>query len=589
MSSAYSSLLALAFSSFAVACSTTDTNVADLVLLNGNIITVDTDDNIAQAVAVEKGKILAVGSNRQIRRFVGDGTRRIDLNGLTATPGLLDAHAHFAGGGVDRLYVLDLSYPNVTSVTGVVEQVAAQVEQLDPGAWVQGRGWDEGKFEELRYIYASDLDSVTPDNPVWLTHTMGHYGVANSVALRMANITSDTPDPPGGTIDRDPDGKPTGVLKESAQRLVNRLVPMFSDEQWREGIKQLAQEFNKEGMTGVKEPGIGTRQWEAYRDVLLRGDLSVRVFVLWRSGRTVEAAEQLIERIESDAKPYVSTGDDHLISGGVKLYVDGSGGARTAWMHDEWNKDLDDVDEGNYGYPAMDPEILGAQFRLYHEAGLHVSSHSIGDRAIDWIVNQYAEALEATPTVGLRHGIIHANIPTDRAIDMMAELQHTYDAAYPEPSATFMWWIGDTYAGNFGPERAKRLNPFRTFRENGIRWAGGSDYNVTPFAARFGLWAAIARETLLGVYGSHPYGTEESVDIRTALRSYTIWSARQMFLEDKIGSIEVGKYADIAIWDKDLYSITTAEIKDIQCQMTLFNGRVVHQRPESSISFEGGG
>ncbi len=370
---------------------------------------------------------------------------------------------------------------------------------------------------------------------------------------------------------------------------MSRLIPRFTDEQWREGIKQLADEFNKEGMTGVKEPGISTRQWDAYRDVLTQGELSVRVFVLWRSGATVEAAEQLIERIQSDTKPYLSTGDDHLISGGVKLYVDGSGGARTAWMHDEWNKDLDAVDEGNYGYPAMDLGVLGEQLRLYHDAGLHLSAHAIGDRAIDWVVNSYVAALGARPILGLRHGIIHANIPSDTAIALIADLQQTYDAGYPEPSATFMWWIGDTYAGNFGPERARRLNPFRTFRDKGIRWAGGSDYNVTPFPARYGLWAAIVRETLLGVYGSNPYGTDESIDIRTVLRSYTIWSARQMFLEHKIGSIEVGKYADIAIWNKDLYGIAPEDIKDIECQMTLFNGRVVYRRPESRIWMEGAG
>jgi predicted amidohydrolase YtcJ len=166
----------------------------------------------------------------------------------------------------------------------------------------------------------------------------------------------------------------------------------------------------------------------------------------------------------------------------------------------------------------------------------------------------------------------------------MAELQRTYDAAYPEPSGTFMWWIGDTYAGNFGPERARRLNPFRTYREKGIRWAQGSDYYVTPFAARYGLWASMERETLLGVYGPHPFGIDESIDIATALRSYTIWSARQMFLEEKIGSIEVGKYADLAVWDKNLYEIPADEIKDVRCQMTLFNGRVVYRNPEAPLS-----
>ena len=193
------------------------------------------------------------------------------------------------------------------------------------------------------------------------------------------------------------------------------------------------------------------------------------------------------------------------------------------------------------------------------------------------MVDSYALALQRNPIPGLRHGIIHANIPTDHAIETMAGLQKTYDAGFPEPSSTFMWWIGDTYAGNFGPQRCLRLNPFHTFVSKGIRWAGGSDFDVTPFPARYGIWAAMARETLLGVYGASPYGNAEAVDVRTALRSYTIWAARQMFLEDKIGSIEVGKYADIAVWDRDPYRAPTAAIKDLKCQMTLFQGKVVYR------------
>jgi predicted amidohydrolase YtcJ len=413
---------------------------------------------------------------------------------------------------------------------------------------------------------------------------MGHYGTANSAALERAEITRDTPDPAGGTIDRDGGGEPTGVLKESAQGLVYGLIPPMDDEQVRAGIRDLAAAFNAEGMTAVKDPGIDQRDWDAYRDVLDEDALTVRVFALWSdegegSGPdSLEGSEKLAARIAPFSKPYESTGDDRLISGGVKLYMDGSGGARTAWLYDDWNRDRTEVDVGNHGYPAADPELLRRKIRLFHDAGLHVSVHAIGDRAIDWVVDSYAEALERNPRAGMRHGIIHANIPTDHAIDTMARLQADFDAAYPEPSATFMWWIGDTYAGNFGPERSLRLDPFATFLARGIRWAGGSDYSVTPFPARYGIWASVARQPLLGVYGGDPYGRAEAVDVRTALRSYTIWSARQMFMEDRIGSLEPGKYADIAVWDRDPYGVATAQLEDLECQMTLFNGRVVYER-----------
>ena len=554
-------------------------DVADLVLVGGRVITVDADDTIAEAVAVRGERIVAVGTTEEVERLAGPDTRHVDLAGRTVTPGLLDAHLHFANSGTRRLYTLDLSYPNVESVADVVGVVAEQASGLPPGEWVRGGGWDEGKFEELRYIYAADLDSVSRGHPVWLSHTMGHYGVANSTALELAGITAETPDPPGGTIDRAPDGTPTGVLKESAQGLVTRLIPPFSAEQRARGMRSLADELNAECMTGLKDPGVGPAAWRTYREVQASGDLTVRVFVLWSAELgAIEDVEAYADSLAGFTRPYEDTGDDRLIPGGVKLYIDGSGGARTAWLYEDWNRERENVDTGNRGYPTMDPDDLRDRFRAYHDAGLHVSIHSIGDRAIDWTLESFEEALEANPIQGLRHGIIHSNIPTDRALDAMARLQREWDAAYPEPSPGFTWWIGDTYAGNFGPERSRRLNPFRSYLERGIKWAAGSDYYVTPFPARYGLWASVARRPLLGVWGPQPFGTEESVDIRTALKSYTIWAAYQMFLEGEVGSVEVGKYADLAVWDRDMYEVPTDELEHLSCEMTVFNGEVVFER-----------
>lgn len=553
---------------------------ADLILVNGTVITVDADDRIAQGVAVRGNRIVAVGSTSDMERLAGPGTRRIDLRGRTVTPGLLDAHAHFSGGGGDRLFVIDVGYPDVKGVPDVQARVAAQATKLGKGRWVQGRGWDEGKLAERRLLTAQDLDAVSPENPVYLTQTTGHYGVANSAALRLAGITRDTPDPPNGTIDRYPDGTPTGVLKESAQGLVRRLIPPRAPREVEEGIREFAKAFNAEGMTGVKDPGISAATWEAYQRVKDDGQLTVRVFALWQGGRSVEGARRLIAERGAATRPYRSTGDDHVIAGGVKLYIDGSGGARTAWLRDDWNRDFTGADAGNRGYPASNPDTVRMLIRLYHDAGFHVSTHSIGDRGIDWTMDSYVEALRATPTRGLRHGIIHANIPSDRAIAQMAELQKSFDAGYPEPSATFTWWLGDTYAANFGPGRSRRLNPFATFKAKGITWANGSDYGVTPFPARYGIWSAVTRETLLGSHGD-PFGRAEAVDVRTALRATTIWAARQMFLEEKIGSIEVGKYADLAVWDRDPYRVASGDLKEMRCLMTLFDGRVVYQASES--------
>ena len=465
----------------------------------------------------------------------------------------------------------------------MAERLRQRVASVPAGSFIAGNGWDDGKLAERRLLSARDLDAASPANPVYLTHTTGHFGVANSAALALAHVTRDTPDPPNGTIDRYPDGTPTGVLKESAQGLVRRLIPPRSATQREAGMRDLAKGFNAEGMTSLKDPTVVPEAWESYKKVLAEGALTVRVFALWLGGRTEAGARQLIAERAATSRPYESTGDDRLVSGGVKLYIDGSGGARTAWLYDDWNKDYTGVDTGNRGYPASSPDTVRRLIKLFHDAGMHVSVHSIGDRGIDWVMDSYAEALTANPIKGLRHGIIHANIPTDHAIDVMAALQRDYDAGYPEPSATFTWWLGDAYSSNFGPTRSLRLNPFRTFLSKGVRWANGSDFGVTPFAARYGIWAAVAREPLLGAYAKDPFGRAESVDVHAALRAVTIWAAHQLFLESKIGSIEVGKYADLAVWDRDLYTVPTARIKDMQCQLTIFNGKIVYRAPRSQV------
>jgi predicted amidohydrolase YtcJ len=322
-----------------------------------------------------------------------------------------------------------------------------------------------------------------PVNPVWLTQTTNRYGVANTAALKLAGITRDTKDPPAGTIDRDSRGNPTGVLKESAQGLVASKVPPLTREQEKNGIIKIIQEFNREGMTAAKDPGIGQARWALYEELLREGKLTVRVCALW-------------------------------------------------------------------------------------------------------VVDSYAEALAAKPTKGLRHGLIHANTPTDHANDVMARLQRDYDAGYPEAQATFLWWIGDNYAGNLGPKRALRLKPFKTWVNKGIKWAGGSDYPVTPFPARHSLWASVTRTTLNGTHGSQPFGTSEAIDIRTALRAQSIWAAHQMFLDDRIGSLEVGKQADLAVWDRDLYTVPGGALKDLKAELTLVDGEVVFHDTGSPVTIK---
>ena len=566
------------------------TSAADLLLLHGRILTVDAKDSVAQAIAIRHGIIVKVGTDAEVLKLAGNthGLRIIDLKGHTATPGLIDTHAHIAGGGVDELYGIKLS--DTTSVAEIIARVKSKIATVKPGEWVTGAGWDEGKLTERRYVTAADLDAVSPDNPVWLTHTTGHYGVANSLALKLARITSTTHDPPAGTIDRDASGNPTGVLKEdSAMDPIKELIPAATLDQMRQGILYIQKVLLSEGMTAVKDPDILQIYWDAYKSLLDQGQLKERICVLWHAGSTVESAKEALAKFNSVPRLPVTLGDDHLLSCGVKIYMDGSGGARTGWMYDDWLRDArtpDVTSSGapNRGYPQTDPAVYQEMVRLFHKNGVPVGTHAVGDRAMDWIVDTYALVEKEDPHPGLRHSIIHANLPAPHVIDVMATLQKKYDAGYPEMQPGFMWWIGDIYASSYGPRRGQHLEPLNTLREKGVLWSGGSDYFVTPVAARYGLWASAARQTAKGTYGLHPFGVAEAVDMHTALRSYTAWGARQMFLENKIGSIEVGKKADIAIWDRDLYSISTDQIKDLKCVMTLIDGEVVYTAAESPVT-----
>ena len=557
--------------------------VADLLLVNGKIITMDAKDSIAEAVAIRDGKILAVGSNKEIRKLAGPRTRVLDLRGLTVTPGLIDTHCHFDE--TAELYDLELS--QVKNIREAAELVKNKVAQVKPGEWVIGTGWDESKLAELRYITAADLDRVSQDNPVWLQHTTGHYGVANSYALRLAKIGSATNNPPAGLIDRDPNGNVTGVLKEEpAMTMVTNLIPPHSHAQQKNGVRKMMEDFNREGMTAAKDPGIESERWDIYRELLNENKASVRIFALFLAGTTMDSAHSVLAKLQRQPKPPQSIGDGMLFAGGVKIFMDGSGGGRTAWVYDPWFKKGTELDGANTGYPALDPAVYQQMVKLFHGAGIHVSTHAVGDRAIDWVVDTYAETLKDNPKKGLRHGVIHCNIPSDHAIDTMLQLQKKFDSGYPETQPPFMWWIGDTYAGTFGPKRLARLMPYKTYQTKGVMWAGGSDFPVTPYPARYGLWSAVTRKTLRGVYGDQPFGTAESIDIHTALRAYTSWAARQIFLEDRIGSLEPGKDADLAVWDRDLYSVPADQLKDLKCEMTLLRGKEVYRAADAPIQAE---
>jgi predicted amidohydrolase YtcJ len=573
-------VLLLPFSTFCLAQTSQPATKADVVLIDGTILTVDGKDSIAEALAIRGDRIIAVGSKQQILALTDARTQILDLHGRTATPGLIDTHGHYQDGGVDQLYNIELT--DATSVAEIVRRVQARAATTKPGEWILGSGWDEGKLAENRYVYASDLDKVSPNNPVWLQNITGHYSAVNSYALRLAHITAESKDPPAGTIDRDKNGTITGVLKEQANVAMLALIPPPSIDHRKQGILKSIDDLHHEGMTSIKEIG-GPRTWTAYKELVAEGKLDARVCMLWRADNSLETAKATLAEIQKNPRPPQSLGDGKLVACGAKIFMDGSTAARTAWVYQPWHKNFTEVDQGNVGYPNMDPEVYRQMVRLFHQAGVNVGTHAIGDRAIDWVVDTYALVLKEKPTPGLRHTIIHAYLPTPHAISTMAQLQKQYDAGYPELQPGFLWFIGKTISASLGPDRVPRTMPLKTYLANGVRWGGGSDYYVTPLAARYGLWASIERETLAG---THPFGTSEEIDIHTALRSYTAWAAPLLFLEHEVGTLEPGKRADIAIWNSNLYTIPSEKLKDIKCEMTLFDGKIVYKDDHTLITTE---
>ena len=508
----------------------------------------------------------------------GRRTRVIDLHGRTATPGLIDTHGHYAEFGPRDLY--DIHLEDANSVAEIVRQLEARVKSAEPGEWIVGYGWEENRLAEHRVIHAADLDRVSPRNPVWFVNTTGHFATVNSYALRLAHIDDHTADPQNGTIDHDSSGHVTGVLKEAANSRVAAMVPRPTYQYIRNGILHEIEALHREGMTAIKD--IGTpATWEAYSQLHAAGNLNERVCMLWRAGSTLQSARAALAEIQhASPKPHHAD-DDRLLACGAKIFMDGSAIARTAWSYKPWYKSAIAVDGDNAGYPVTDPDVYRAQIRLFHQAGISVGTHAIGDRAIDWVVDTYAEDLARHPVQGLRDSIIHSYLPTPHAIETMAALERQYDTAYPEVQPPFLWWLGASIATSAGPQRLSSVMPLKSFAAHRIRWGGGSDYSVVPFAARYGLWASVLRQTK---EGTQPFGTAEAVDIHTALRSYTAWAARLLFLEDEIGTLEPGKRADVAVWDRDPYRVPPEQLKAMKCELTLLDGVVVYKAETTPVT-----
>lgn len=543
--------------------SLSEVGAADLLLLNGRIVTVDEGFSIAEAVAVRDGVIQAVGSTSDLEALRGDETEVVDLGGRMVLPGLIDSHIHVVGTG-QLISQINCRTPPMNSIADIVAAVEKEAAEAEPGDWIIGRGWDQAKLSEHRNPTRWDLDRVAPENPVWLTRTCGHIAVVNSVALELGGVSKDTAQPPGGNIVMDEAGVPTGLLEEGpAMNLVRRHIPPMSFDDAAEAIRSASQAFSEAGLTGVIDPGISSMVMRAYQRVADEGKLTVRVNMMLSGWGPDETVDESVERI-TNFPMTTGFGDDLLRFLGLKLLIDGGVGGRTALLREPYEGDPE-----NRGILTMSEEDLQKRVDAGNLTGMMVGVHCAGGGAMDIVLRAFEETDVKRPIKGRRYTLIHAYQPSEANFETCRRLGVVVAS---QPS--FLYYLGDSYHENVGDERSRWLKPHRAWIDNGVMVAAGTDSPVTPYLPFPSLWAAIARRT--EVRGTQ-MGTEQRVTREEAVRMYTINGAYLSFEEDVKGSIEVGKLADMIVIDRDILECPEDEIRDTRVLRTFLGGETVYE------------
>jgi len=534
---------------------------ADSLLRGGHIVTMNAARPVVSAMAIRDGNILAVGDEHDLDSCASAQTKTIELHGQTVLPGLIDVHTHSMewASGVLRDQ-LDVTYPNVHSVQEIVAMVRARAAKTPKGVWIVGAGWDDSKFAEHRYITRKDLDAVSPDNPVYLEHVSGHLAATNSAGLKLASVTRATADPSGGVIERDAAGEPTGILKDTAMDLADKLLPADPPDSPMRAAKLISESALELGLTTIHDIYISPEEIRGYQQALDRGWLKMRVQMAPRIG-SIEDAQKL-----ADMGVHTGFGNNHLKFGAAKMFADGGMGARTIAIYAPGVTG----EPNNLGVLRWKPEEMQRAHLIAARAGWNLETHAIGDRAIDEVLDSYANVIRELKPADPRYRIVHAGISTPAVQRRMKELHVLVDGNPP-----FVYWIGSWFE-KYGAERVRWSYPAKSYIENGIVEAAGSDLPVTPMSQWWGIWAAVARQELATGKVLAP---EERLTITEALRLYTLNGAYAGFEEKEKGSLEAGKFADFIVVDRDVLSVPTDQLKDVKVLETYVDGERVYLRP----------
>lgn len=530
---------------------------ATMVLKNGKVLTVDSTFSVAEAIAIDGNRILAVGSNADVDPWTAEGTRVIDLGGKTAVPGLVDSHIHMLSNAASQF---SLPFDDVTCIADMKRLIAAQAKKVAPGTWISGSsGWHHNQLAERRLPNRHDIDDVSPNHPVQFMRN-GHITIANTMALKLAGITADTPDPAGGRIGRDSDGQPNGILYESAAwARMRALLPAFTPAQWATGLENFAVKLNAYGITATLEPGLYPNEIAGFMELWRGGRMTTRAHLL-RRFRNVDDARSL-------AMLAPNFGDDWLKLGGFKFSMDGS--TEQACLIDPYETVPEHETPGYRGnliLPQGGLDELREMFRIAASQGWPVQVHALGDETIRVLLDLFEDVDRQYPIRDLRWALLHAFLPSGDAIERMKRLGIFVTVQNQ------MVKVAHTMHRCWGTERTSRAVPLRSMLAAGIPVGAGTDSPVVSYNPFESIWWMVTRKTLTGSV----YGKDEAIDRETALRLYTIDSARVMFWEDRIGSLEPGKLADIAVLSDDYLGIDEDRIRDLTALLTIVGGKAVH-------------
>ncbi|MGB9467074.1 MAG: amidohydrolase [Candidatus Acidiferrum sp.] len=530
-----------------------------VVYLHGRIYTNDPAHPWAEAMTVRDGKIRCVGKLDYILFECGgnDATAEtIQLKGKFVMPGFNDAHVHLGGAGADMLSV---RLNGVASIEELQKRVADAVTQHKEGEWITGSGWDHTLWPDRKFPNKEQLDAVAPKNPVFLMHVSGHVAVANSLALQHGEIKDDTPNPPGGMIERDADGEATGMLEEdSAMTLVSTRIPDLKSDQRRRGIQMVLADAAKNGVTSVQD----FSEWAdllTYVQLKEEGKLTLRITEWLPFLQPLDDLQNM--------RAQGGTTDPWLKTGALKGFVDGALGSRTAALLAPYSDDT-----SNSGILTNDPDKLRAMAIERDKAGFQIAFHAIGDRANRVALDVFEAVAKANGPRDRRDRIEHAQVLSLDDLPRFAQLK-VIASMQPSHQTTDMRWAGS----RIGPDRAKGAYAWASLLKSGARLAFGTDYDVEPINPMRGLYACVTREFPEG----GPTGgwqSQEKISLEDCIRAYTSGSAYAQFEEGKKGELKAGEYADFIILSDDLTKIPPQQYTKVTVLQTVVGGRTVYQK-----------